>query len=250
MAQWGWRIPFLVGCALIPFLLLIRSRLQETPDFEARKRRETVGDIVKSVGRHGLLVGLGAMMVTLTTVAFYTITAYTPTYGASVLGLSQPSALLVTVCVGLSNLVLLPIAGAISDRIGRAPLLLGAAGLILVSAYPTLRWLVGAPSFTRLLMAELWLSALYAAYNGAMVVRLTEVMPREARTSGFSLAYSLATAIFGGFTPLACTFLIHRTGDKAAPGLWLSAAAAVGLVGVIGLGRKARPTAQLESVLK
>jgi hypothetical protein len=92
--------------------------------------------------------------------------------------------------------------------------------------------LVREPSFSRLLMVELWLSLLYASYNGAMVVFLTELMPADVRTSGFALAYSLATAIFGGFTPAICTYLIHATGNHAIPGLWLSAAAACGLVAV------------------
>src|SRR5439155_10445696 len=91
-----------------------------------------------------------------------------------------------------------------------------------------LSWLVASPSFTRLLIVELWLATLYAAYNGAMAVYLTEIMPEEVRTSGFSLAYSLATAVFGGFTPAICTYLIHVTGNNAIPGVWLSFAAACG----------------------
>jgi len=240
MAAWGWRIPFIIGCALIPFLFLIRRRLQETPEFLARTERPSVGEILSSLGRNGVVVGLGAMMATLTTVAFYMITAYTPTYGAGVLHLSLTSAFIITLCVGASNLVLLPLAGAASDRIGRIPLLVGAAAVVLTTSYPALRWLVLGPSFERLLTVELWLSAAYAAYNGAMVVFLTEVMPKAVRTSGFSLAYSLATAVFGGFTPLVSTWLIHRTGDKAAPALWLSAAALVGLTGALGLWRRAK----------
>jgi hypothetical protein len=58
-------------------------------------------------------------------------------------------------------------------------------------------------------------------------------MPAEVRTSGFALAYSLATAIFGGFTPAICTYLIHATGNKAVPGLWLAAAAACGLIATL-----------------
>ena len=77
---------------------------------------------------------------------------------------------------------------------------------------------------------RLWLSFLYGSYNGAMVVFLTEIMPAEVRTAGFSLAYSLATALFGGFTPAISTYLIHLTGDRAVPGLWLSFAALCGLV--------------------
>jgi hypothetical protein len=89
---------------------------------------------------------------------------------------------------------------------------------------------VAAPSFSRLLIVELWLSFIFGSYNGAMVVFLTEIMPINVRTTGFALAYSLATAIFGGFTPAISTYLIHFTGNRAVPGLWLSLAAACGLV--------------------
>ena len=102
--------------------------------------------------------------------------------------------------------------------------------LTLLSAYPVLAWLVAAPTFAKMLAAELWLSFLYASYNGAMVVALTEVMPAAVRTAGFSLAYSLATAIFGGFTPAISTWLIQRTGDHAAPGYWMTFAALCGLL--------------------
>jgi len=92
-----------------------------------------------------------------------------------------------------------------------------------------------------MLVVELWLSFLYASYNGAMVVALTEVMPAEVRTAGFSLAYSLATALFGGFTPVASMWLIHVTGDKAAPGIWISGSAVCGLIGT-WLVFRARPS--------
>ena len=89
-----------------------------------------------------------------------------------------------------------------------------------------------------MMVVELWLSFLYASYNGAMVVALTEVMPVDVRTAGFSLAYSLATALFGGFTPAVATWLIHITGDKAAPGFWMSAAAICGLFATLYLYRR------------
>lgn len=240
LADWGWRLPFIAGCVLIPVLLLMRSRLQETPQFLARAERLTTAQILRRIGRNAGLVGLGAMMVTMTTVTFYFSTAYTPTFGVAVLHLSPFSAFLVTACVGLSNFVLLPLSGALSDRIGRQPILFTVATLGLVGGYPVLHWLVASPSFAHLLVVELWFSLLFAAYNGAMVAYLTEVMPTAVRTSGFSLAYSLAAGVFGGFTPLVSTWLIHHTGDKASPGWWLSAAAAMGLVGVAGLRARER----------
>ena len=95
-----------------------------------------------------------------------------------------------------------------------------------------------------MLGCELWLSLLFAGYNGAMVVYLTEVVPPRLRTAGFSMAYSLATAIFGGFTPAICTWLIQLTGDRAIPGAWVSAAAAVSLCGVLLVRRLSPREAQ------
>ena len=100
--------------------------------------------------------------------------------------------------------------------------------LTILTAYPALTWLVREPSFVRMLEVELWLSFLYGSYNGAMVVALTEVIPANVRASGFSLAYSLATTV-GGFSLAICTWLIQETGNKAAPGLWMSFAAVCGL---------------------
>jgi MFS family permease len=134
----------------------------------------------------------------------------------------------------------LPVSGAFSDRVGRKPLLIGCTLLMLTTAYPAMLWLVDGPTFWKLLSVELWLSFLYGCYNGAMVVFLTEIMPVEVRTAGFSLAYSLATAIFGGFTPAISTYLIQMTGNRAVPGLWLAFAAVCGLIAA--LAARAQPS--------
>ena len=233
MTMWGWRVPLFLGCVIIPFLFRLRRSLQETDKFAARKHRPTTSEILRSLSANWRIVVIGTMMVTMTTVSFYMITAYTPTFGNSVLNLATNDSLIVTLCVGASNLFWLPVMGALSDKIGRRPLLLVFTILMLVTAYPVMLWLVRDPSFTRLLAVELWLSFIFASYNGAMVVFLTEIMPLDVRTSGFALAYSLATAIFGGFTPAISTYLIHLTGNRAVPGLWLSLAAACGFVAAL-----------------
>ena len=232
MAEWGWRIPLLVGCAIIPFLFVIRRSLAETEEFLARKHHPSLSEIMQSLAANWGIVLLGMMLVTMTTVSFYMITAYTPTFGNSVLHLASKDNLIVTLCVGVSNFLWLPVMGALSDRVGRRVLLVTCTVLALLTAYPSLLWLVSSPSFSRLFIVELWLSFIYASYNGAMVVFLTELMSAKVRASGFSIAYSLATAIFGGFTPAVCTYLIHETGNRAIPGLWLSLAAAMGLAAV------------------
>jgi MFS family permease len=229
LQAWGWRIPLIVGCLIIPFIYLIRRTLQETDEFAARKHHPAPSEIYASMMAHWRIVITGVAMVLMTTVSFYTITAYTPTFGKEVLKLTQSDALLVTLCVGLSNLFWLPIMGSLSDRIGRRPLLLIFSGIAILTAYPAMAWLADQPSFVKLLTVELWLSFIYASYNGAMVVHLTEIVPVAVRTAGFSLAYSLATAV-GGSTPAVVTYLIHATGNRAMPGLWLSLAAAIALI--------------------
>lgn len=238
MTAWGWRIPLLAGCTLLPMLFLMRRSLEETEAFKARRHRPSVRTIVRTLFANWKLVGLGMMLSTMTTVCFYMITAYTPTFGSNVLHLGATGSLTVTLCVGACNFVLLPVSGALSDRIGRRPILFVCTGLALLTAYPALSWLVAAPSFPRLLVVELWLASLYATYNGAMAVFLTEIMPAEVRISGFSLAYSSATALFGGFTPALCTYLIHVTGNRAIPGAWMSFAAVCGLVAALILTPK------------
>ena len=226
---WGWRIPLIVGCLIIPFIYMIRRTLQETEEFAARKHHPTSAEIYRGMLLHWRILLTGVAMVLMTTVSFYTITAYTPTFGKSILKLSQSDALLVTLCVGISNLIWLPLMGALSDRVGRRPLLLCFAGIAVLTAYPAMAWLVEQPSFVKLLCVELWLSFIYAGYNGAMVVHLTEIVPVAVRTAGFSLAYSLATTI-GGSTPVIVTYLIHETGNRAMPGAWLSLAAGLAFI--------------------
>jgi metabolite-proton symporter len=239
MSAWGWRVPFLIGCLIVPFLFIIRRSLQETEAFQKRKHRPDLAAVFRSMGQNWRLVGAGTLMVVMTTVSFYLITAYTPTFGKSVLHLSNMDSLIVTLCVGASNFFWLPVMGAVSDRVGRRPLLILFTVLMLLTAYPAMQWLVAAPSFARMLTVLLWLSFLYGSYNGAMVVTLTEIMPPEVRTTGFSLAYSLATAIFGGFTPAIATWLIHETGNKAMPGVWVSFAALCGLVATLAIVKPA-----------
>jgi metabolite-proton symporter len=229
MDSWGWRVPLLIGCLIIPVVFVIRRSLTETKEFQARTRHPSSGEVFSTIAANWSLVMMGTMLVTMTTVSFYMITAYTPTFGRTALHLADTDNLVVTLFVGISNFVWLPVMGALSDKIGRHSLLIGFTVLALLTAYPALAWLVAGISFSRLLIVQLWLSFIYASYNGAMVVYLTEIMPAKVRASGFSLAYSLATALFGGFTPLIATYLIEVTQNKAMPGLWLSVAAAVGL---------------------
>ena len=238
MSDWGWRIPFFIGCLIVPFILYIRRSLEETPEFLARKHRPSASEIARSIAQDWQIVIAGMLLVVMGSVLFYTITVYTPTYGNSVLHLTTTDSLIVTLCVGVSNLFWLPIMGVLSDRIGRRPVLLTFTIITILTAYPALAWLVVQPTLGKMLIVELWLSFLYGSYNATMVVVLTEAVPVNVRTAGFSLAYSLAGALFGGFTPAVLTALIEFTGDKAAPGFWVSFGAVCSLLATLFLYRR------------
>jgi MFS transporter, MHS family, citrate/tricarballylate:H+ symporter len=229
MAGWGWRVPLLLGSIMIPFVVMMRRSLQETGEFLARKHRPATREILATLASHWRLVVLGMMLSTTTTVTFYVITAYMPTYGTSVLKLSATTSMLVTLIVGFSNFILVPSGGYLSDRFGRRPMLATFSIIALLTAYPALLWLTSAPSFGRLLTVALWFSMIFGGYNGSMVALLTEIMPAKIRASGFSLAFALAAGLFGGFTPAVSTYLIHVTGNRAMPGLWVSFGALLGL---------------------
>lgn len=241
LAAWGWRIPFFIGCVIIPFIFVIRRSLQETEAFKARKHHPGASEVFRSMCDNWRTVLAGGLLAAMTTTTFYLITVYTPTFGKTVLHLSSTDSLVVTLLVGVSNFIWLPIGGSLSDRIGRRPLLLSISLLCVLTAYPAMHWLAEAASFERLLAVLLYFSFFFGMYNGAMVAALTEVMPQNVRVVGFSLAFSLATALFGGFTPAVSTLLVEATGDKASPAYWLMFAAVCGFTATTVLYRRARP---------
>src|SRR5579871_4585635 len=211
VAAWGWRIPFFVGCLIIPVIFFLRRTLEETPEFLQMKKHPTASEVFASALANWRIVILGMMIAVLTTTTFYFVTVYTPTFGKTVLKLSTHDALLVTLLVAVTNFIWNPVGGAVSDRIGRKPVLLTIAILSFVTAYPALHWLVSAPSFGKLLAVQMMFSFYFGVYSGTMLGCLVEIVPKHVRTTCFSLAFALAAALFGTFTPFASTLLIDRS---------------------------------------
>ncbi|MGA2293357.1 MFS transporter [Bradyrhizobium sp.] len=240
VAAWGWRIPFFIGCLIIPVIFFLRRTLEETPEFLAMKKHPTAGEVFASALANWRIVLLGMMIAVLTTTTFYFVTVYTPTFGKNVLKLSGQDALLVTLLVAVTNFIWNPVGGALSDRIGRKPVLLAIAGLALLTAYPALHWLVAEPTFGKMLTVEMMFSFYFGVYSGTMLGCLVEIVPAHVRTTCFSLAFALAAALFGTFTPFASTWLIENTGDKASPGFWLMFAAALGIIAAMAVYRGGR----------
>jgi MHS family citrate/tricarballylate:H+ symporter-like MFS transporter len=231
MTVWGWRVPLLAGIVAIPLILWLRNSLDETEAFKHSRHVRSTSEVLSILAANWKLIADGVALTVMTTTSFYLITAYTPTYARAALHMDPNTVFLVTLLVGLSNLGWLPVGGILTDKYGARPLMLAVTAAALLTVYPAMMWLIEAPSFAKLLAVLLLYSVYFGLYNGALIPLLAEIMPHEVRTAAFSLAFVTATAIFGGFTPAICTYLIEVTGNRAAPALWLSLAALISLCG-------------------
>ena len=242
-----WRIPFFIGCLIIPVIFFLRRTLEETPEFLAMKKHPTASEVFASAIANWRIVILGMMIAVLTTTTFYFITVYAPGFGKE-LKLSASDTLLVTLLVAVTNFFWNPVGGAVSDRIGRKPVLLTIAALSFLTAYPALHWLAAAPTFGKLLAVQMMFSFYFGVYSGTMLGCLVEIVPAHVRTTCFSIAFALAAGLFGTFTPFASTWLINKTGDKASPACWLMFGAALGIIAALTVYRGGKAMATREAV--
>jgi MFS transporter, MHS family, citrate/tricarballylate:H+ symporter len=242
-----WRVPFFIGCMIIPFIFVLRRTLEETPAFLSMKKHPSTSEVFASAAVNWRIILLGMMLAAMTTVTFYFVTVYTPSFGKE-LKLSAQDSLLVTLMVAVTNFIWNPVGGALSDRIGRRPVLLAITALSFVTAYPALMWLAAAPTFGKLLAVGMMFSCYFGVYSGTMLGALVEIVPAHVRTTCFSLAFALAAALFGTFTPYAATKLIAVTGDKASPGFWLMCAAASGFIAAMVIYRTGAIEAREQAV--
>lgn len=223
----AWRIPFLFGLLIGPVGYYIRRSVDETLEFQSA---QTVAAPVRQTftrAKTRLLVAVGTIV--LITVAAYTA-VYMPTYAIRELGLPGVGGFLAGLVSGAIQVVLIPLAGAFSDRFGRLPLAAVAAFAVLISTYPLFAWLVATPALGVLLLLQAVIGIFVACYAGSIPALVCELFPTSIRTTAVSMSYSLAVAIFGGFAPFISASLIGITGSNMVPGYYLMFAAAVSLV--------------------
>lgn len=212
MGAWGWRIPFLIGALLGVYALYLRRNLDETPAYEQEKAAEEGGherpSLVRGVWEHrasalrvmGLTVGL--------TVLYYTWAVAAPGYAITVKGLDPTAALWASVVAGLVFIAVLPVAGAVSDRLGRRfNVLVCVVGLALLN-FP-LNWLVQDKAWQ--LGLAMSVALVFLAFPTSILpALLPEMFPTYVRASAMAGPYSVAVALFGGTAPYLQTWLASR----------------------------------------
>jgi MHS family proline/betaine transporter-like MFS transporter len=241
LSSWGWRIPFLIAGPLGAIGFYLRYRLEDTPAFRsAAEAGETsqapFREVVRTVWPQILnLIGF----VILLNVAVYTLLTYMPTYLTQVLQISDTESLLVIIGVMLGMMVVIAPVGALSDRIGRKPVLLASAIGFLLLSYPAIA-LIGMRDPLPVTLGMVILALLLVLMLGTIGSALPAMFPTRNRYGGFSIGYSTSTAAFGGTAPLVITALIAGTGNTAIPAFYLMGAAAVAIVPILLMPETAR----------
>jgi MHS family alpha-ketoglutarate permease-like MFS transporter len=200
LESWGWRIPFAIGGALAVAALWLRRGLDETPAFEAARapgaprRRASVRELLRYPRQIATVVGLTAGG----TVAFYTFTTYAQKFLVNTAGFSKPVATRLSALTLLVFMLVQPLVGHVSDRIGRRPVLIAFGVLGVLGTVPLLTALGAArtePRAFALLMAALLAVSGYTSINAVVKA---ELFPTEIRALGVGLPYAIAVSLFGG----------------------------------------------------
>jgi MHS family proline/betaine transporter-like MFS transporter len=237
LIDWGWRVPYVFGLLVGPAGLYIRARIAETADFVAAEKPAAMplGDLLR---RHPvpLLLALGAAIVSNSS---YYLLLYVPTYGVKTLHLPAYTGFAATLLGGVILGVFSVVAGYWSDRTRpRTRIMLIAAWLFLLAAYPCF-WLMDAyPSLATAMFAVGFLNLIKAGYSGVLPSVLSEQFPVETRAVGVSLAFSISVTIFGGFAPFVATWLIARTGDPLSPSYYLMVTALLSIIALMVIQKR------------
>jgi MFS transporter, MHS family, proline/betaine transporter len=226
LESWGWRIPFFVGAGLAALVWIARSTMHESPDFE---RQRVEGTIPASPLRHawskqraGVLRAFA--ISALGSITYYVGITYVPAFLASAGSMTEENALWLSTLAAVVVILVTPLVGLLSDRIGRKPVLL--ALVLLSAALPVTMFSVMATgSLAQAQVGAVVLALVAGGVSAVGAVATAEQFTGEGRVSGLALGATMATAIFGGLTPWLAQALIDETGWRIIPGLMIAAVA-------------------------
>ena len=241
MDSYGWRIPFLIAAPLGLVGLYIRLKLDDTPEFTELSNSDDVADspLREAVQEAWPAILRVIGLFVLFNVGYYVVFTFLPTYFINNLEFSKSQAFTSVTAASVVAIVLILPFAALSDRIGRRPLLLGAAIGFVVLSYP-LFLLMTSGSVGAAITGHCLLAVLESIFVSTAVTAGVEMFTTRVRYSGFSIGYNLCVALFGGTTPYVVTWLTDRTGNILAPAIYLTSAAVISLATVLTIKETAR----------
>ena len=240
LQDFGWRIAFLIGAAIIPFGLWLRRNLPETLHAAEGGNNERV-----ALRPYLSVAVLGFILLANATIGTY-IRNYITTYAIATLHMPANIAFAATIVVGLTGIAFGLVSGAMSDRFGRKPMMVIPGALSLLSIVPAFYVISHYRTTATLLGATTVLSSLAGMSVSPIVTWLTESLPPSIRSGGVAVVYAVSITAFGGTTQYAVTWLIQVTGNPLAPAWYWTAAATVGLAAMIAT-RESAPREDAEA---
>ncbi|MCA6110979.1 MFS transporter [Bradyrhizobium cenepequi] len=236
LQSWGWRLPFLFGVLIGPVGIYIRNRIDDATPPPAAERSSPVSEVLLHQ-KLPVLLAIGALAVS--TAVNYLI-VYMPTYVVKTLNLPPSVGFIASLAAQTAVMFLAPIAGLVSDRIGRTTHMIAFGVLLLVSIFPAFLLLTGSPTPGFILLGVLWLGILKALYYGPLAALMSELFPPATRATGLGLSYNIGVAAFGGMGPVIMTWLggFALIGELA-PGYYLTAVAVLSLAALVTTRRLA-----------
>ena len=219
MQSWGWRIPFLFGILVGPVGIYIRNHLEDATAPPAQERGSPIKEVFLRQ-KFNVALSIGALAIS-TAVNYLII--YMPTYAVKTLGLAPAVGFIATFAAGFVLTFLTPIAGMVSDKVGRTTHMIAVTLLLLFSIFPTFLFLTQNPTPTVIVVAVLWLATLKSLYYGPLAALMSELLPAASRATGLGLGYNIGVTLFGGMGPVIMASLggIVIIGDLA-PGYYLT----------------------------
>jgi MFS transporter, MHS family, proline/betaine transporter len=234
MQSWAWRIPFLFGILVGPVGIYIRNHLEDATAPPAAKQDSPVRQVLLHQ-KLRVVLGIGALAIS---TAINYLIVYMPTYVVKTLNLPPIVGFTATFVGGFVVTFLTPVAGMISDKIGRTAHMIAVNLLLLVSIYPAFLLITRHPTPTVIVAAVFWLSTLKSLYYGPLAALMSELLPAATRATGLGLGYNIGVTLFGGMGPVVMTWLgtIALIGDLA-PGYYLTLVGMVSLSALITIRR-------------
>jgi MFS family permease len=232
--DWGWRIAFLLGAAIVPFGLMLRSSLVETLKHEEPSAAPTSAPLRVAM--------LGLVVLSASTIVTYVL-QFLSTYATTTLHMPVRLGFWSTIVLGVSGFVFAPIGGALSDRIGRRATMIPAMAALLVMVIPCFALIGRERSVATLLGVTAVMASVSALGFGAVFATISEGLPKAVRSLSFALVYALAIAVFGGSAQFNVKALSMATHSDMAPAWYMAVATAIGLLGMFAM-RETAPVKQ------
>ena len=238
---WGWRIPFFVGAALALAVLIARSTMEESPEFERQRAADSVPrhPLRHALTHHRVGIARGFAISALGSITYYVGIGYVPAFLASAGKQSEAVSLYLATIAAVAVILVTPLTGMAADRWGRRPVLLALAGLSALLPI-TMFSMMASGSANIALVGAIVLACVAGGVSAVGAVATAELVGGQGRLTGLALGATSATAIFGGLTPWGAQALIGATGQSVVPGIMI-AVVAVAVLPVLWWMPETRP---------